>query len=73
MGTGNMQKVIFIREDLSVLPTGNTATYRIHRASNAATAKQFLKNHPVNKPLLYIIVETPEGIYGRDIQGIYRE
>ena len=70
----NIKKVKFIREDRKPAPiTRQTMIYRIHRGPDAETAKAFLAQHPVHKPLYYIIVETPEGNYGRDIDGIYRE
>jgi len=50
-----------------------TFTYEVYRGPDAATAKDFLSEKPVKKPHYYIIVETPEGNYGRDIDGIYRE
>ena len=34
-------------------------TYEIYSGPNAKTAKEFLKNKPVDKSLYYIIVETP--------------
>ena len=50
-----------------------TLTYRIYKASNTASAKAFLKENPVNRSMYYVIVETPEGNWGRDIDGIYKE
>lgn len=50
-----------------------TLTYRIYKAADAASAKEFLKENPVNRPTYYVIVETPEGNWGRDIDGIYKE
>ncbi len=50
-----------------------TFTYEIYKGPDAATAKDFLSKKPVNKQHYYIIVETPEGNYGRDIDGIYKE
>jgi hypothetical protein len=70
----NIKKVKFVREERKPAPiTQQTMTYRIHRGPDAETAKAFLSQHPVTKPLYYVIVETPEGNYGRDIDGIYRE
>jgi hypothetical protein len=48
-------------------------TYRIHRAPEAQSAKLFLEINPVNEKFYYIVVETPEGNYARDIDGIYKE
>jgi hypothetical protein len=65
-------KVTFVREDRQQ-KMGQTMIYRIHKGSDAASAKAFLEQNPVAKQLYYIIVETPEGNYCRDIQGIYKE
>ena len=48
-------------------------TYEIYKAQSKSSALEFLKQKPVNKPLYYIIVETPEGNWGKDIEGIYQE
>lgn len=48
-------------------------TYEIYRGASRAAATEFLQAHPVNKPLYYIVVETPEGNFGRDKDGIYQE
>ncbi len=65
-------QVQFVREDRQQR-MGHTMIYRIHKAPNAATAKAFLEKNPVTKQLYYIVVETPEGNYCRDIQGMYKE
>jgi hypothetical protein len=66
-------KVTFIREEHQKHPLGSTLVYRIYRAASAEEAKQFLQAHPVDKPLLYLVVETPDGNYCRDKDGIYKE
>lgn len=66
------RKVSFVREDRKN-KMGKTFIYRIYKGTDAASAKAFLQDNPVNKKLLYIIVETPEGNYCRDIQGMYKE
>lgn len=65
-------QVTFVREEHQS-KMGSMLTYQIYQGPSAAAAKTFLEQNPVTKPLYYIIVETPEGIYGRDIQGIYKE
>jgi hypothetical protein len=65
-------RVKFVREDRKNCPVG-TCVYRIHKAPDAASAKAFLENNPVSKPLYYLVVETPEGNYCRDSDGIYKE
>ena len=65
-------KVVFVREDRQS-KMGKTLIYRIHKGPDAASAKEFLQQNPVTQPLYYIIIETPEGNYCRDIDGIYKE
>lgn len=48
-------------------------TYEIYKANSKSVALEFLKNKTVAKSLYYIIVETPEGNWGKDIDGIYQE
>jgi hypothetical protein len=48
-------------------------TWVEYRGANKAAAMDFLAAHPVNKPYYYIVVETPEGVFGRDIDGFYQE
>lgn len=70
--SGDAGKVVFVREDREPRH-GQTMTYRIHKGPDAASAKAFLENNPVSKQFYYIVVETPEGSYCRDIQGVYKE
>jgi hypothetical protein len=65
---GGPGKVVFVREDRS-----NNNVYCVYKGPDAASAKAFLDAHPVEKPLYYIVVETPEGTYARDRLGIYKE
>ena len=48
-------------------------TYECYRGNNKADAMAFLKDKNVSESLYYIIVETPEGNFGRDKGGIYEE
>jgi hypothetical protein len=70
--TGDIRKVIFLRED-RVQNMGKTAVYRVHSAPDAESAKAFLEQNPVKQKFFYLVVETPEGNYCRDIVGIYKE
>ena len=65
-------EVKFVRED-RVQKIGKTMIYRVHHAPDAASAKAFLEKNPVTQNYYYIVVETPEGNYCRDIDGIYKE
>ena len=65
-------KVVFVREDHQK-QSGVTMVYRVHKGPDAASAKAFLEQNPVTRQFYYLVVETPEGNYCRDIQGIYKE
>ena len=69
---GDKDKVKYIREDRQV-QMGQTMTYRIYSGPNEASAKAFLQENPVDQQFYFLVVETPEGNYCRDIQGIYKE
>jgi hypothetical protein len=65
-------KVVFVKEDRQQ-QMGVTMIYRIHKGTDAVSAKAFLEQNPVTRQFYYIVVETPEGNYCRDVQGIYKE
>ena len=81
---GNAQNVMFVRDEY--VP-GNTIKekmefeskgiykyeYKVHKATNKEDAMAFLNLQKVTKKSFYIVVETPEGTFGRDIDGIYEE
>jgi hypothetical protein len=60
--------VTFVSEDHKGMHT-----YRVYRAPSKAAAMAFLQANPVTQNYLYLIVETPHGDFGRDINGIYEE
>lgn len=66
--TANPEEIVFVREDKQGINT-----YVIYKGPDAVSAKVFLQTKPVTQRLYYIIVETPEGNYGRDISGMYKE
>ncbi|MBF9015864.1 MULTISPECIES: hypothetical protein [unclassified Oceanispirochaeta] len=47
--------------------------YQIYNGPDEKTAKSFLEGMPVDQDYYYIVVETPEGNFGRDKNGIYSE
>lgn len=51
--------------------TKNQFTYETYDSASKAAATAFLAAHPVRERLYYICVYTPEGNFGRDIDGIY--
>jgi hypothetical protein len=61
-------EVTFVRNE----QMGN-AYYEIYSGKSKKSALAFLGNNPVNESFFYRIVETPEGNYGRDINGVYQE
>jgi hypothetical protein len=69
---GSASNVRFVRDDRQH-GQGGIATYRIHTAPSKADAMAFLQTQQVTRNLLYLVVETPEGNYCRDIGGIYKE
>ena len=46
-------------------------TYEVYKAKSKQQALAFLKTKTVDREYYYIEVETPEGNFGRDINGIY--
>ena len=48
-------------------------TWMVYKAPSKADALSFLSTQSVNERLYYVIVETPEGNFGRDIDGFYQE
>ena len=48
-------------------------TYEIYTGNSKEEALVFLDGKMVSQGLYYIVVETPEGNYGKDIQGVYKE
>lgn len=66
------ERVVFLREERQQ-DGGEVLTYRIHEGPDAESAKAFLKQNPVTRDCYFIVVETPEGNYCRDSQGIYQE
>lgn len=63
---GNKDNVKF-RETI----TKNQYTYECYDAKSKADAMEFLKDRKVSEGLYYVCVYTPEGDFGRDINGIY--
>ena len=46
-------------------------TYELYQAPNREQALAFLKRKVVTKQHYYVEVETPDGTFGRDLNGIY--
>jgi hypothetical protein len=60
--------VTFVRTDKTEL-----ATYHTYRGPGKEAAITYLKMLPQPKKFEYHIVETPEGNFGRDIEGMFEE
>lgn len=66
-------KVVFVREfkkQVELAPEGKFNTYMVYRADSAQLAQDFLSKHPAQDN---IIIETPDGVFGRNKDGIYKE
>jgi len=63
--------VEFVGMDYRDARFGQRYTYEVYRAKNRQQALAFLKSKVVRKKLHYIEVDTPEGTFGRDINGMY--
>lgn len=63
--------VDFLGSEERILSSGQKGHYDIYRAKSRKEAIEFLKSKVVDKPLHYIIVQTPVGEIGLDVEGIY--
>ena len=70
--TESRRKPEFVRK-YSVRGQGGDSTYEIYKDIDAESAKDFLLTKKVDKRLYYIVVETPEGNWGMDVEGLYLE
>ena len=52
---------------------GGTDTYEEWTARSAQAAKEYLNTRAVLQPQYYLVVETPEGNWGKDVAGVYKE
>jgi tetratricopeptide (TPR) repeat protein len=58
---------------VSTETTQDGNVYETYRASDAEAAKAFLLTKRVDRDLYYIVVETPCGNWGMDVEGLYLE
>ncbi|WP_335972711.1 hypothetical protein [Streptomyces sp. CA2R106] len=72
----------FTRREKAPVPGGvrflrtertDRATYHVHSGPGRAAALEFLRRTPVRDELVYTVVETPEGTFGRDLIYIFDE
>lgn len=67
---GNASK---LRHKETVKGNDGVSVYEVYTGPDKASASAFLKTKPVTRKFYYIVVETPEGNFGRDINGFYQE
>jgi hypothetical protein len=65
---GNAKTVVFVREDKT-----DMATYLTYKASCKTDAMAFLSEQQITKSAYFVVVETPDGNFGKDILGVYVE
>jgi DNA-directed RNA polymerase subunit RPC12/RpoP len=66
-------KITFLRKRTQTGRLGTVTTYEEYKAGNAEIARRFLLTKQVTEPAYYIVVETPEGVWGTDVEGLYLE
>lgn len=66
-------EVTFVRKSSRELAKGIFATYMNYKAKSEEAALAFLNSKSVTQNLYYIVVDTPQGAYGKDINGVYKE
>lgn len=68
------KNVVFVQETRNPDPYRTAiATYRVYRGDSKKAAYDFLTKNIVKEKMLFLVVETPEGNFCRDINGIYKE
>lgn len=73
-GGGSPVKFVKRYSENRSLQTGMaTFQYQIYKAKTAQQAREFLQSRTVSERNTYIVVETPEGNWGKDIGGMYKE
>ena len=65
--------VALVRYSETIKGSDGISTYEVYNGPDKASAIAFLKEKTVVKRLFYIIVDTPEGSFGRDFVGLYQE
>ena len=66
--SGNRRKVVFVREDMD-----NSNIWVVYKAPSKVDAMAFLSKVSIDRPSYFVVVETPEGNFGRDKDGFYQE
>ncbi|MGO9119679.1 MAG: hypothetical protein ACLQPD_18965 [Desulfomonilaceae bacterium] len=58
---------------MSLQPTQRITHNEVWRAASAQAAKEYLNTRVITQRLYYLVVETPEGNWGKDVDGAYKE
>jgi hypothetical protein len=71
-----VQKVTFVREEKKKIndafaPGLVTGTYRFYKAGSKDQALEFLNKQDVSQKFLYLSVDTPDGRWCKDCDGVY--
>jgi hypothetical protein len=69
----DQNKVSYLRKRTQPGKLGGVSTYEEYKAESAQAARQFLLTKQVKEPNYYIVVETLEGGWGLDVEGLYLE
>jgi hypothetical protein len=72
--TVDLNKVVFKEKYHKPVPQGmgtGQFIYEVYEAPDRTTAIKFLEGKPVDQPLYYLLVDTPQGSFGKDNAGIY--
>ena len=62
-----------VRYSETVRGYDGVSVYEVYSGPDKASAVAFLRGKCVNKRYYYVVVDTPEGSFGRDITGFYKE
>ena len=62
------KKIVYLREDKA-----DNNVWIVYKAPTKADAIEFLNKQRIARPSYYVVVETPEGNFGKDKDGYYQE
>ena len=69
----NGEAVRFKSKYAKAAPSGGTNTYEEWTAPSARAAKEYLNTRTISERKYYLVVETPDGNWGKDVSGVYKE
>ena len=72
-GGGGVSLVKKYSEERQTPSGSSTYHYSVYKCGSAQKAREFLDAKTISAKYTYIIVETPEGNWGKDIGGMYKE